>query len=123
MIGRVVGAVLGTAITRGRKTDPIAGAAIGAAAMYVARRFLPARLVVVGGTIAAAIATKHLSDMAERRAARGGTATSAPAPSRRARIAGAPAKVAKRVARTAATTPRAPAIRRAQAAKSPPANP
>ena len=126
MIGRVVGGVLGAAITRGRKTDPIAGAAIGAATMFIARRFLPARLVVLGGTIAAAVATKHLSDVAERRAAKLGKAASAATasatPSRRSRIAGAPAKAAKRVA-SAATAPRAPALRRARAAKSPPATP
>ncbi len=75
MIGRIVGGVLGGVINRGRRQDPVTGAVVGAASMFLARRLLPARWAVLGATVAAAYAARKLGDMAERRAARDDTDT------------------------------------------------
>ncbi len=69
MIGRIVGAALGGAISKEQHSDPVRGAIIGAAAMFVARRILPARMATVGAAVAAGYIARKLGQRAERREA------------------------------------------------------
>ena len=69
MIGRVAGAVIGAAFNKQRHEDPVSGALIGAATMFVARRFLPARVAALGATIAAGDISKKFADRQLARAA------------------------------------------------------
>lgn len=69
VIGQIVGAALGGAISKEQRADPVKGAVIGAATMFVARRFLPARVATLGAAIAAGYVTRKLSQRAERREA------------------------------------------------------
>jgi hypothetical protein len=68
MIGRIVGAALGGAISKQQHNDPVKGAIIGAATMFVARRFLPARIATLGAAVAAGYVGRKLAQRAERRA-------------------------------------------------------
>lgn len=67
MIGRLVGAALGGAISKEQHKDPVKGAIIGAATMFVARKVLPARVATLGAAIAAGYVTRKLALRAERR--------------------------------------------------------
>lgn len=67
MIGRLVGAALGGAISKEQHKDPVKGAIIGAATMFVARKVLPARVATLGAAIAAGYVTRKLAQRAERR--------------------------------------------------------
>ena len=67
MIGRLVGAALGGAISKEQHKDPVKGALIGAATMAIARRLLPARVATLGAVIAAGYVTRKLARRAERR--------------------------------------------------------
>lgn len=62
MIGRIIGGVIGTAISRQKRNNPVAGAVIGAGAMFVARRIFPARYAALAATAAAAYVTKKWAD-------------------------------------------------------------
>lgn len=94
MIGRMAGAAIGALFSREQHGDPVKGALIGAATMFVARRLLPVRIAAIGATIAAGYLTKKF---AEREIARQDAAAEVPARKRRA-----PArKSAKSVARPA----------------------
>ncbi len=68
VIGQVVGAALGGAISKEQHNDPVKGALIGMATMAVARRFLPARIAGLGAAVAAGYVTRKLAQRAERRA-------------------------------------------------------
>jgi hypothetical protein len=68
MIGRIVGAALGGAISKQQDSDPVKGAVIGAATMFVARRILPARFATLGAAVAAGYVARKLALRAERRA-------------------------------------------------------
>jgi hypothetical protein len=62
MMGRIIGGVIGTAISRQKRNNPVAGAVIGAGAMFVARRIFPARYAALAATAAAAYVTKKWAD-------------------------------------------------------------
>ncbi len=62
MIGRMAGAAIGALFSREQRGDPIKGALIGAATMFVARRILPVRIAAIGATIAAGYLTKKFAD-------------------------------------------------------------
>ncbi len=68
VIGRIVGAALGGAIGKQQSNDPVKGAIVGAAAMFVARRLLPARVATLGAAIAVGYVTRKLAQRSERRA-------------------------------------------------------
>jgi hypothetical protein len=68
MIGRIIGGVIGGALTRQTRSNPVAGAVIGAGAMFVARRLFPARYAALAATAAAAYATKKWAERSERNA-------------------------------------------------------
>lgn len=68
-VGRMIGgAVAGAATAKGRKAaeDPLVGAAVGAATMYVARKFLPPRVATIGAALAAGYVTRKLALRADR---------------------------------------------------------
>lgn len=67
MIGRLVGAALGGAISKEQHKDPVKGAIIGAATMFIARKLLPARVATLGAAVAAGYVTRKLAQRAERR--------------------------------------------------------
>ncbi|MBB6426803.1 hypothetical protein [Sphingopyxis sp. JAI128] len=69
MIGRIVGGVLGSAIGRKKGNHPVAGAVIGAGALFAARRLFPQRYAVLAATIAGAYLTKRWAERAEARKA------------------------------------------------------
>lgn len=69
VIGQVVGAALGGAISKEQHNDPVKGALIGMATMAVARRLLPGRIAGLGAAVAAGYVTRKLAQRAERRAA------------------------------------------------------
>lgn len=70
MIGRIVGGVLGSAIGRQKGTGhPVAGAVIGAATLFAARRLFPQRYAVIAAWGAAGYLTKKWADRAEARKA------------------------------------------------------
>lgn len=62
MIGRIIGGVIGGAMGRQNRNHPIAGAVIGAGAMFVARRVFPARYAALAATAAAAYVSKRWAD-------------------------------------------------------------
>jgi hypothetical protein len=62
MLGRMAGAAIGAMFSRERHGDPVKGALIGAATMFLARRLLPARIAGIGATIAAGYVAKKLAD-------------------------------------------------------------
>jgi hypothetical protein len=67
MIGRIVGGVLGSAIGKEKGGHPVAGAVIGAATLFAARRLFPQRYAAIAAWGAAGYLTKK---WAERAAAR-----------------------------------------------------
>ncbi len=69
VIGQLVGAALGGAISKEQHADPVKGAAIGMATMFIARRFLPARIATIGAAVAAGYVTRKMAQRAERREA------------------------------------------------------
>ena len=69
VIGQVVGAALGGAISKEQHADPVKGAVIGMVTMVVARKFLPARVATIGAAVAAGYVTRKLAQRAERREA------------------------------------------------------
>lgn len=73
MIGKVIGSVLastaGRKIGRAKGNHPVAGAMIGAGAMFAARRLFPQRYAVLVATAAAGYLTKKWADRAEARRA------------------------------------------------------
>lgn len=62
MFDKVVGSVLGRRIAKERDKHPLAAAVIGGVTMIAARRFLPARIALLGGTIAAGYLTKKWAE-------------------------------------------------------------
>lgn len=70
MIGRLVGGALGAVSARRGRSNPIAGAVIGAGTMFVARRLFPARYAALAATAGAAYLTKKWAERkeAERKA-------------------------------------------------------
>lgn len=69
MIGRIVGGVLGGAIGRQKGNHPVAGAVIGAATLFAARRLFPQRYAVLAATVAAGYLTRKWAERAEARRA------------------------------------------------------
>jgi hypothetical protein len=69
VIGQLVGAALGGAISKEQHSDPVKGAVIGMATMFVARKLLPARVATLGAAVAAGYVTRKLAQRAERREA------------------------------------------------------
>lgn len=71
MIGRIIGGALGAVSARNSRSNPIAGAVIGAGTMFVARRLFPARYAALAATAGAAYLTKKWAERkeAERQAA------------------------------------------------------
>ncbi len=67
MIGRMVGGALGRAIGRRTGNHPVAGAVIGAGALFAARRLLPQRYAAMAAWAAAGYLTKKWADRAEAR--------------------------------------------------------
>ena len=83
-VARVIGGALGgKAGKAGRKSadDPLIGAAVGAATMFVANRLLPRRIAAIGAAVAAGYVTRKLAQRAERITER--AASSEDVPSRR----------------------------------------
>ena len=66
MLGKVAGAVLGSRVATAKTDNPIAGAVIGMATVALARRFLPARVAMLGATIAGAYLTKKWAEREAR---------------------------------------------------------
>jgi hypothetical protein len=64
LLGRMAGAAAGAVFSKQQQADPIKGAIIGAATMFVARRLLPARIAGIGATLAAGYVAKKLADRA-----------------------------------------------------------
>lgn len=69
MIGRIVGGVLGSAIGRTKGNHPVAGAVIGAGALFAARRLFPQRYAAMAAWAAAGYLTKKWAERAEARKA------------------------------------------------------
>lgn len=69
VIGQLVGAALGGAISKEQHADPVKGAVIGMVTMVVARKFLPARVATIGAAVAAGYVTRKMAQRAERREA------------------------------------------------------
>ncbi|WP_432769065.1 hypothetical protein [Sphingopyxis sp.] len=69
MIGRIVGGLLGGAIGRGKGNHPVAGAVIGAGALFAARRLFPQRYAALAAWGAAGYLTKKWAERAEARKA------------------------------------------------------
>jgi hypothetical protein len=67
MIGRIVGGVLGSAIGRQKGNHPVAGAVIGAGALFAARRLFPQRYAAMAAWAAAGYLTKKWAERAEAR--------------------------------------------------------
>lgn len=67
MIGRIVGGVLGSAIGRTKGNHPVAGAVIGAGALFAARRLFPQRYAAMAAWAAAGYLTKKWAERAEAR--------------------------------------------------------
>ncbi len=93
VIGQVVGAALGGAISKEQHADPVKGAVIGMVTMVVARRFLPARVATIGAAVAAGYVTRKLAQRAERREA---ATKLLPSPDPAPAAPGAPARVQAR---------------------------
>lgn len=62
MLGRMAGAAIGALFSKEQHGDPVKGALIGAATMFVARRLLPARIAGIGATIAAGYVAKKFAE-------------------------------------------------------------
>lgn len=72
MIGRIVGGVLGSAIGRKKGAGhPVAGAVIGAATLFAARRLFPQRYAAIAAWGAGAYLTKKWAERAAARKATG----------------------------------------------------
>ncbi|WP_439568606.1 hypothetical protein [Sphingopyxis sp.] len=69
MIGRIVGGVLGSAIGKQKGNHPVAGAVIGAGALFAARRLFPQRYAALAAWAAAGYLTKKWAERAEARQA------------------------------------------------------
>jgi hypothetical protein len=70
MIGRIVGGVLGSAIGKEKGSGhPVAGAVIGAATLFAARRLFPQRYAAIAAWGAAGYLTKKWADRAAARKA------------------------------------------------------
>lgn len=69
MIGRIVGGVLGSAIGKQKGGHPVAGAVIGAATLFAARRLFPQRYAALAAWGAAGYLTKKWADRAAARKA------------------------------------------------------
>ena len=67
--GRIVGGVLGSAIGRTKGNHPVAGAVIGAGALFAARRLFPQRYAAMAAWAAAGYLTKKWTERAEARQA------------------------------------------------------
>ena len=82
MIGRIIGGVMGAAIGRQKRNHPVAGAVIGAATMFAARRMFPARYAALAATAAAGYLTKKWAERreAEIRATEANAVNNPPAP-------------------------------------------
>jgi hypothetical protein len=102
MLGRMAGAAIGAIMSKEQHGDPVKGALIGAATMFVARRLLPVRIAGIGATLAAAYLAKKFAD---RDAAPADA--QAPAPARRRRKTAAPATATAPAATAAAPEPAA----------------
>jgi hypothetical protein len=122
ILGRAAGAAIGAIFSKERAGDPIKGALIGAATMFVARRLLPARIAGIGATIAAGYVAKKLAD---REIARLDAPTGAKRPKRRAPANSARTAnvVPDRTVSPTARSTKLPAAREPEPATAPPANP
>ena len=69
MIGRIVGGALGSAIGKQKGNHPVAGAVIGAGALFAARRLFPQRYAALAAWAAAGYLTKKWAERAEARKA------------------------------------------------------
>ena len=69
MIGRIVGGVLGSAIGKQKGGHPVAGAVIGAATLFAARRLFPQRYAAIAAWGAAGYLTKKWADRSAARQA------------------------------------------------------
>ena len=69
MIGRIVGGALGRAIGKQKGNHPVAGAVIGAGALFAARRLFPQRYAALAAWAAAGYLTKKWAERAEARKA------------------------------------------------------
>jgi hypothetical protein len=69
MIGRIVGGVLGGAIGKQKGDHTVAGAVIGAGALFAARRLFPQRYAAIAAWAAAGYLTKKWAERAEARKA------------------------------------------------------
>lgn len=69
MIGRIFGGVLGSAIGKQKGGHPVAGAVIGAATLFAARRLFPQRYAALAAWGAAGYLTKKWADRAAARKA------------------------------------------------------
>ncbi len=101
MLGRMAGAAIGAIMSKEQHGDPVKGALIGAATMFVARRLLPVRIAGIGATLAAGYIAKKFADREMARA---------DAPPRAARKTRAPRRAAsaKGAGATGAATPASP---------------
>lgn len=66
-MGRIIGGVLGSAIGREKGNHGIAGAVIGAGALFAARRLFPQRYAALAAWAAAGYLTKKWAERAEAR--------------------------------------------------------
>lgn len=69
MIGRIVGGMLGSAVGKEKGNHPVAGALIGAGALFAARRLFPQRYAAIAAWAAAGYLTKKWAERAEARKA------------------------------------------------------
>src|SRR3546814_10090912 len=69
MIGRIVGGALGRAIGKQKGNHPVAGAVIGAGALFAARRLFPQRYAALAAWGAAGYLTKKWAERAVARRA------------------------------------------------------
>src|SRR3546814_17363523 len=80
MIGRIVGGALGRAIGKQKGNHPVAGAVIGAGALFAALRLFPQRYAALAAWAAAGYLTNKLAARAEARRAAVAAQTTDPAP-------------------------------------------
>lgn len=69
LAGKTGGGKAGKA-ARAQAEDPIIGAVVGAASLYVAGKLLPRRVVAIGAAVAAGYVTRKLAQRTERVSAR-----------------------------------------------------
>lgn len=100
MLGRMAGAAVGAIFSKDQRGDPVKGALIGAATMFVASRLLPARIAGLGATLAAGYIAKKFAD---RELAKDDAPTPRPARTPRRRRAAAAASPVPERAATGAT--------------------